>query len=431
LKTSIFIARRLTLSSSRSFTRVVIGIAVVGLALSLCVMIVSTAIISGFKSEINSKIFGFWGHIHISDASSLRDFDLKPISIDSVYYGQLKKIQNVEYQVPKKVLGYGVEGEFESASTIGGVASTSPFIVMPCLLETKKEMVAGLFKGVTDEFDWVNMKRFMVEGEGLNAQDSTNQVVISKNIANKLSIKSGNKIIITFIKDNAKFRRAFVIKGVYNTGLEEYDRRFIIGQASKMQELLGWEKHQFSGIEVFAQHPKDMSVLNDYMYTNLLPSNIYSATVEEKFPNIFEWLKLQDINEKVILELMIIVAIINLITVLLILILERTKMVGVLKAIGASNWTIRSIFIYHASFILLMGLILGNVLGIGFCLLQKYSSFFKLDEQNYYLDTVPIELNWFFILLLNLGAFIICFLTLIIPSILVSKIKPVRALKFD
>ncbi len=431
MNTSLFIAKRLALASSKSFTKIVIGIAIVGLALSVSIMIVSTAIITGFKKEINSKIFGFWGHMHISDASTLRDFELKPISVDSAYFEEIKTLKQVEYREPATFLGIELADRYVPKETKGGVSSVSPFIVMPCLVETKKEMIAGLFKGVSNDFDWKNMKRFMIAGEGISSADTTNQIVISKNIANKLNIEAGKKLIVTFIKDNAKFKKAFFVKGIYNTGLEEYDRRFILGQAKVLQSLLEWEGHLYSGIEVFAQHPQDMNVLNEFIYANILPNNLYSATVEEKFPSIFEWLKLQDINEKVILQLMIVVAIINLITVLLILILERTKMVGILKSIGASNWTIRSIFIFHASFILLMGLGLGNLLGIGFCYFQKYTGLFKLDEQNYYLDTVPVDINWLMILALNIGAFIVCFLTLIIPSLLVSKIKPVRALKFD
>jgi lipoprotein-releasing system permease protein len=241
---------------------------------------------------------------------------------------------------------------------------------MPCLIETKQDMIAGLFKGVGSNVDYKMMNRFIIEGTSLIAADTTNQILISKIISDKLNIKSGKKIIVSFIKDNVKLKRVFLIKGIYNTGLEEYDKRFIIGQASILQELLNWTANQYSGIEVFAENSSDIKIINDFIYTNILPSSIYSETVEEKFPNIFEWLKLQDINEKVIFQLMGVVAMINLITVLLILILERTKMVGILKSIGASNWTIRSVFIFQAGFILLIGLLLGNLFGLGFCFIQ-------------------------------------------------------------
>jgi lipoprotein-releasing system permease protein len=205
-------------------------------------------------------------------------------------------------------------------------------------------------------------------------------------------------------------KRVFIVKGVYNTGLEEYDKRFIVGHAKILQDILGWSSGQYSGIELFADHKEEIKILND---------------------NIFEWLKLQDINEKVIFQLMGVVAMSNLITVLLILILERTKMVGVLKSIGASNWTIRWIFIFQATFILLIGLLLGNLLGLGFCFFQKSTSLLKLDEQNYYLAVVPIKITWSKIFIINFLAFLVCLITLIIPSILVSKIRPVTALKFD
>lgn len=394
-------------------------------------MILAGAIIRGFKNEINAKIFGFWGHIHISDSNINRDFELRPINISETYYNKIKDIKYVTTQVPESYFGYEVEGKFTDRRSLGGVEAMHPYIVMPCLLETKKDMLAGLFKGVDTSFDWNKMQRFILDGAAPDFKDSTHQILISKIIAQKLNLKSGNKLIVTFIKNRAKLKRVFKVSGIYNTGLEEYDERFIIGNAKVIQEILGWSNNEYSGIEVFVQNIDDIALLNEYIYANVLPSELYCETIQEKFPNIFEWLKLQDINEKIILLLMSIVALINLITVLLIMILERTKMVGILKSIGASSWTIRKIFVYHAAYIMVIGMLIGNVLGLGIAYIQKWTGFIKLDENNYYLDTAPIDIDYLQVLIINVGAFSICIITLLLPSILVAKIKPVDALKFD
>jgi lipoprotein-releasing system permease protein len=431
LNTSFYIAKRLVNSKDKSFTRVIIGIAVAGLAVSVAIMLLSSAIISGFKREINSKIFGFWGHIHISDAGTQRNFELKPINIADEYYTKLQSLRHVPIQKNNSILGIDIGSKVEESQSKGGISKVQPYIIMPCLVETKNDMLAGLYKGVNADFNWNAMQRFMVSGQGLDDSDSSHQIVVSKIIANKLGLKLGQKLIVTFIKDKSKLRRAMTIKGIYNTGLEEYDERFVIGKAAMLQDILGWSKDQYSGIEVFTQEVDEMDAINEYIYAGVLPTDLYSETIKEKFPSIFEWLKLQDINEKIILQLMGIVAIINLITVLLILILERTQMVGTLKALGGSNWLIRKIFLYHASYILLIGLLIGNVLGLGIAFLQKFTGLIKLDEKNYYLDVAPIHVDWATVFGINIGAFLICILTLVIPSYLVSKLTPVKALKFD
>ncbi len=394
-------------------------------------MILAGAIIRGFKNEINAKIFGFWGHIHISDSNINRDFELRPINTSTAYFSKIKEIKYITTQVPESYFGFALEGKYKDQQSKGGIKSLHPYIVMPCLVETKKDMLAGLFKGVNEEYNWQEMKRFIIDGTTPNFQDSVNQILVSKIIAQKLNLKTGSKLIVTFIKNRAKLKRVFMVSGIYNTGLEEYDERFILGNSVLIQDILQWAKNDYSGIEVFVDDIDDIALINEYIYANVLPSDLYSETIQEKFPNIFEWLKLQDINEKIILLLMAIVALINLITVLLILILERTKMVGILKSIGASSWLIRKIFVYHASYIMILGMLIGNILGLGIAYIQKFTGFIKLDENNYYLDTAPIDINYMHVAEINVSAFIICFLTLLLPSILVAKIKPVDALKFD
>jgi lipoprotein-releasing system permease protein len=263
-------------------------------------------------------------------------------------------------------------------------------------------------------------------------QDSaTNEIVVSKILADKTQIIVGQKIIASFIKENAKLRRAFKVVGIYNTGLEEYDRRFVIGDMGKIRDVLGWQKNEVGTLEIAIDHAEDTDVITEYIYTNYLPNNLHAESIQNKFPNIFEWLKLQDVNEKVILQLMTLVAIINMITVLLILILERTHMIGVLKSLGATNFSIRKVFLYQAAYMVMFGLLIGNIIGLSLCLLQKYTAFIKLDESSYYLDKAPILIQPVNIGLINLTAFAVIVIFLSIPTLLINKISPVQALKFD
>ena len=200
---------------------------------------------------------------------------------------------------------------------------------------------------------------------------------------------------------------------------------------NQLRALLEWNENQVAGIEVFLDDIRDSEIITDYIYNSILPSNLYAETIQQKFPSIFEWLKLQDINEKVILQLMGIVAVINMMTVLLILILERTHMVGILKSLGSTNWQVQKIFLYQASVIILFGQLLGNVIGLGLAFLQKTYKFIKLDEENYYLDTAPIYLDWQTVLWINFGAFIFILLFLVLPTFIINRIKPISALRFN
>lgn len=427
----LFIAKRLALSKSVSFTRVIIGIAITAIAISLSVMILANAMIAGFKKEIHNKIFGFWGHIHISDINISRDFELTPFDINKDYYKQLEQIKQVIYQIEEEAKSDLSDKKYKEYTTKGGVNHIQPFIIHPGLLESKNEFQAILFKGVDSTFDWSRMKRFLVKDVRKTEALRENEVVISKILADKLKIEAGQDIILSFVKARNKVRRKLNVVGIYNTGLEEYDKRYIIGNITKVRQLLGWNDNQVAGIEVFLDDIEDSEVITEHIYTNILPDYLYPERIQSKFPGIFEWLKLQDINEKVILQLMAVVAIINMITVLLILILERTHMIGLLKALGATNWKVQKIFLYSAAFIIAMGQLIGNAIGLGLAFLQKKFSFIKLDEANYYLDTAPIHIDWTTILTINIGAFLITLIFLIIPTFIVTRIKPVTALKFD
>lgn len=420
-------------ANDASFTRWIIRIAIAAIAVSMVVMILTTAIIAGFKKEITQKIFGFWGHIHITDSNINRNFELKPISKDLEYFQLIKDIQQVDYQKEAKVLGYTLEDQYVDKVTNGGVQGVYPFIIMPGILKTKTLFHGALLKGVGSDYNWTALEKFIVEGKKIEylKDSSSAQILISKNIADKMFIKVGDKVQMSFIWNKEQIKRRFEVCGIYNTGLEEYDKRFGIVDIQKLQEVLQWPTTDVQGMEVVLDDVADMDVIGEYIYYEILPQEYYAETIRSKFPSIFEWLGLQDVNEKTILGLMALVAIINMITALLILILERTEMIGILKSCGMNNWSVRKIFLYNAGYIILYGLGIGNIIGLTLAFLQKQFAWIKLDEANYYLHTAPIYIDWSVVLIINLVTFVLTLLFLIIPTMLVTRITPVRALRFQ
>jgi len=429
---SHFIAKRIAFSKSKTFTKVIVRIAIAAIALSLATMIITTLIISGFKKEISSKVFGFWGHIHITDTNINRTFEQVPISKSDEYIDEIVNIEWVDYQVPVSILGYEMIGKYNSKRTEGGVHHVQPFVWVAGIISTKKEFGAIQLKGVDENFDWDYLPDFIIEGEPLNFDDEEdNGLIVSKVTANALELKVGQRVQVGAFRNKEQIKRVFVIKGIYNTGLEEYDKRFAIADLRKAQDMLGWQEDEVSGIEIFLENIADLEITNEYVYNYILPARLYSETIRTKFPSIFEWLKLQDINEDLLLWLMLVVAIINMITALLILILERTHMIGLLKALGGTNWQIRKIFVYNAAYIIFFGVIIGNILGLGICFIQDQTHFITLDEASYYLSYAPVKFNWSSILLINIFCFFTTVLFLILPTYIVTSINPIKTLRFE
>ena len=425
-----FIARRVAISGNRSFSRLIIRIAVVAVALSVAVMVISTALISGFKKEISSKIFGFWGHIHITDTDINRSLlEAYPIKKNQSFYPGLDTIDQISYIGRESLFGFEFEREKQ---TKGGIRHLQVFALKPGIIKSDKELEGIILKGVGDDFDWTFMEQFMVEGLPISEPDSMKlrNIVISRQTADRLQVKVGDDFEVHFVERGEQITRRFYVSGIYKTGLEEYDRKFALIDIRRIQELLNWSEDEVSGFEVFIDEIEDLLPITEYIYFEQLPNNLYAETIREKLPEIFEWLELQNINEVVILSLMVIVALINMVTALLILILEHTNMIGTLKALGTRNWNIRKIFLYYAGYIILLGLFWGNVIGIGLCLLQDRFKLIKLSEANYYLSEAPINLNLWTILFLNAGTLIITIAFLVIPSYLVSRIDPVKAIRF-
>lgn len=429
-----FIARRVAASGQQSFSRLILRIAVVAVALSVAVMICSNALIAGFKKEISTKIFGFWGHIHITDTDINRSLlEAYPISKEQPFYPALDSIRRLEYMQEEEWLGRPVTRRKE---TRGGIHHIQVFAIKPGIIEAgkkkDKEIEGIILKGIGEDFDWSFMEQYIKRGHPIALPDSamSDEILISDQTAARLQVDTGDTFIVHFVEQGEQLKRRFTVSGVYRTGLEEYDRKFALVDIRQIQRLLGWEEDQVSGFEVFIDDIDDLVPITEYIYFEELPPELYAETIREKLPEIFDWLDLQDINEVVILSLMIIVAIINMITALMILILERTNMIGILKALGTTNWGIRKIFLYYAAYIIVVGLLWGNLIGIGLCLLQERFEFITLSEENYYLSTAPIDLNFWPILLLNLGTLAVTLFFLIIPSYLVTSISPVKAIRF-
>ena len=405
--------------------------AIASVALCIMVVILTTAVITGFKNEITNKIFGFWGHIDITNHAVKRNYEAIPIDKEADYIDTIRALSQVSMQKFEE----GSAGKtLNTITSNAGVSHVQSVCLIPGIIKTKTEFESIIIKGIGDDFNWDNLESFIVKGGKLDLQgeDMSGGILISEHTAKSLSLDVDQDIIVTFLKsaERKQIPRRFKVAGIYKTGLQEYDKRFALADIRKVQQVFGWEDNQVMGMEVFIDDLTDLEILNDYIYLDVLPGQLYSETVRAKFPAIFSWLELQNINEYVILSLMTIVSIINMITALLILILERSQMIGVLKALGCTNWSIRKIFLIKAFHVIKWGLIIGNIVGLIICFIQKYFKVIKLNEENYYLSSAPIELNIPHILLLNFTVVSIILLFLIIPTFLITRISPVKVLHF-
>lgn len=401
-------------------------------ALSVAVMIAASALIAGFKNEISRKIFEFWGHIHITDTSYSLSFEPQPIEQNQPFYPSLDSIRQIVYTEPEVLWGYESGREVERTSR-GGIRHIHAFAHKPGIIRTKTAMEGILLKGIGPDFDWENLQPYLLEGRPLQLNDTapSRDIILSRQTADRLQVGVGDKFIVYFVKENEQLRRLFQVCGIYKTGLEEYDRKIALCDIRQVQQLLGWNNHQVAGFEVWLDDIRDLDLYNEYIYSEVLNNELLSVSIRDKFPAIFEWLQLQDYNEVVILGLMLAVAIVNMITALLVLVLERTTMIGILKALGERNGRIRQVFLYHAAVITLTGMFWGNLLGVGFCILQDKFHLIRLNEADYYLSYAPVELNWAPWLFINLGTLLITLVFLLLPSFVVSKVSPVRAIRFS
>lgn len=394
-------------SKSKKFTQPIIKISIAAIALGLIVMIVAVSIVSGFQREIRNKVIGFGGHIQITKYDSQNTYEATPIDKNQPFYPSL--------------------------DTVKGIKHIQIYATKPGIIKTNLDIYGVIVKGIGSDFDWTFFNDKLKEGNPLKIDDKnpTNDIIISQTIANKMSIKLGDKMFLYFIQSDGQLRpKDFVVKGIYQSGLEQFDNLFVIADITHIQKRNNWSENLVGGFEVIIDNYNDLNQLDQFIYDNI-GYDLHSTTIIDRNPDIFNWLELQDINVIIIVLLMVLVAVINIISALLILILERTTMIGILKALGLPNWNVRKIFLYNAIHLIIKGLIIGNIIGIGLCLLQLKFGFIKLPEESYYVSEVPIELNWMSILMLNIGTLLVCFMMLILPSYVITKISPVKAIRFD
>ncbi len=426
-----FIAKRVAFAGKKSFSTIIIRIAIAAIALSVAVMIIATSFVSGFKSEISDKVFGFWGHIQAIHFESNRSFEVTPIKRDTQFYHNLDTIQSVTYERPVIFLGRLWDYK-RKQTTKGGIRQVQVFAEKAGIIKTNGELEGIVLKGVADDYEWDFFQNYLLEGETLDLTDTvaSKGILISKQTSKRLRLGIGDKLIVYFVEGEQQRARPFKVRGIFKTGLEEYDKKFAIIDIRQIQKLNGWAADEVGGFEIFLDDISDLDLYWKHIYEEQLPPDLFAQTIREMYPNLFGWLDLQDINVQFILLLMILVAIINMTTALMILIFERTNMIGILKALGNTNWQVRRIFLYYAAYIIGLGLFWGNLMGIGFCFLQEHFELIKLQEEAYYVSVAPVDISWTVVILLNVGTLIVTLIAMIVPSFLVTRISPVKAVRY-
>jgi lipoprotein-releasing system permease protein len=409
LNISGFIAKRIAFNQQKSFSRFVIRLSVAATVISVMVMIVTLAFASGFQKTISDKVFSFWGHIRI------HNFEAQRVSIaEETPITRNDSITNLIKTFPE-------------------VKSIQAYATKNAILKTSENIEGVLFKGVESNYNFRNIDKFLVKGKWIRFSDSaySNEINLSESMASQLKLDVGDQLLIYFIQSGGASPRPrkLTIAGIYKTGIEEYDKLIAIGDLRLIQRLNSWSEDEVGGYEIFLNDYNEMErISEEIMYR--LPIDLKSSTIREIFPNIFDWLYLQNKTIVIVLIIMVVIVTLNLVTCLLILVLERTRMVGLLKAIGAQNVTIQRIFLYHGSLISVAGLIGGNLLALLICWLQQKYGFITLPEDAYYISKAAVDIVWWQVLLVNIFTFVVCFLVLMIPTLIVKRIQPVRAIQF-
>ena len=400
-----FIAQRLIGKNEHRFSRPVIRIAITAIALSLTVMLMSLAIIKGFQNEITDKVIGFSSHIQVSNFSNGNSYEST----------LLKHTDSLKL----------------SLSMIEGIKHIQSYATKAGIIKTDNEIQGVVLKGLSNDFDTTFLKNILTKGKipYFGRLKRSNKVLISETIAKQLNLNIGDGFQMYFIQQPVRVRQ-FEIAGIYDSGVAEFDEMLVLGDIEHIQKLNKWSSNDIGGLEIQLHDFEDLVKINQEVYSNI-GFDLNARTVIDNNPQLFDWLDLQNINVSVILILMLFVGAINMITALFIIILEQTQLIGTLKALGSQNWHIRKVFIYHSIHLILRGMFLGNFIALSLCFIQKKFQILELDKSTYYMSYVPIDLNITHILGLNIGTFIVCWLMLIIPSYLISKINPIKAIRFE
>ena len=401
----LFFAKKIIKGKENSFSRPIIRISIIAITLGIAMMTISLSIVQGFQNEIKKKVIGFGSHIQVTRYESKGLLEGKPISRNNEFYKNITQKEGIRH-----IQSYANKG---------------------AILKTEEDNLGVILKGISSDFDWTFFNSYLVEGSPLvlNDEKKSNDIIISRNIAKKLKLSLGDDLTVYFIEQPPRFRK-LNIAGIYDTGLGEMDDKLALIDLGHIQKINKWEKDQVGGFEILIDDFSKLDEMDELVYQNI-NYDLVSTSIKESRIDIFNWLELQDLNVIIIVSLLILVCGIDIISALLILILERTNMIGVLKALGAKNASIRKIFIYNASYLIISGLIYGNIIGVGLSLIQKKYSILKLPQEAYFIDVVPIHIDYLNLALLNIGTLSICLLMLIIPSNLIAKIEPAESIRFD
>ncbi len=402
-----FIAVRICSLSKGNLSSTVMRLAVASVALAIIVTLISWAVVFGFKNQIRDKVIGFVAPIHVQSLDKNESVEETPFVLDSLLISRLNSIEGVEhYQMIANKAG---------------------------MIKTDDEIQGVVLKGVDENYDWTYFSDCLLDGKtpDYHADERSNEVLVSKVIADKMLLNVGDDVRVWFIdKDQQARGRKFTVSGIFETGLHEFDERYVFADLNQIRKLNGWEDNEAGLLEIALNDNADVDQVNEKLYYSL-PSNLASYTARQSNPQIFDWLDLLDTNVWLIMALMLLVAGITVISMLLIIIIERTSTIGLLKAMGACNKFVREVFLRRSLRILLIGMLVGDAIGLGFCFLQQYTGFIKLDAATYYLSSVPIELHFSTLIFINLGTFLLWVLMLLIPTSVINRISPTKSIRFE